>query len=200
MVWLEVETKVKLENSQVPKLRERIKKIAKYKKGGIKKDDYFAIQKKGYPKKAFRIRSTKDEIEVCFKKWKKELWTPEVVVKQEFEFTLKGKEEVEDLLALFQDMGFKEWVKKIKRNETYSYNKNKKLSIEINHVKHLGYFMEMEYLCQEKETKKAINLITKVLKELKIDLNQIDNTGYTKMLWYKGTKEKRKFIDKETAL
>ena len=23
---------------------------------------------------------------------------------------------------------------------------------------------------------------------------QIDNTGYTKMLWYKGTKEKRKFL------
>jgi len=200
MVWLEVECKVKLENSQVRKLRERIKKIAKLSKKGTKSDDYFAIQEKGYPKKAFRIRTMSDAIEVTFKKWIMDLWTKEVVVKQEFEFTLNGKEEAEDLLALFKDMGFKEWVKKIKRNETYKYNKNKKLSIEINHVKHLGYFMEMEYLCKRPEAKKAIRLITKVLKELEIDFNQIDNTGYTKMLWYKGTTGKQKFIDKETAL
>ena len=60
--------------------------------------------------------------------------------------------------------------------------------------------MEMEYLCKRAEAKKAIRLMIKVLKELEIDFNQIDNTGYTKMLWYKGTKEKHKFIDKETAL
>lgn len=200
MVWLEVETKVKLENSQVPDLVKRIKKIAKFKKKGMKEDDYFAIQKNGYPKKAFRIRAADDTYEVCFKKWKTELWTPEVVVKQEFEFTLEGKEKVQDLLALFKDLGFKEWVKKIKRNETYTYNKNPKLSIEINHVKHLGYFMEMEYLCREKEAKKAIKLITDVLRELEIDFNQVDNTGYTRMLWYKGTTGKNRFIDKGTAL
>jgi predicted adenylyl cyclase CyaB len=200
MVWLEVECKVKLNDSQIPELRKRIKKIAKLKKKGTKADDYFAIQEKGYPKKAFRIRTMRDATEVTFKKWITDLWTPEVVVKQEFEFTLKGKEEAEDLIALFKDMGFKEWVKKIKRNETYKYNKNHKLSIEINHVKHLGYFMEMEYLCKRPEAKKATRLITSVLKELEIDFNQVDNTGYTKMLWYKGTKGKRKFIDKETAL
>jgi len=197
MVWLEVETKVKLENSQVPALRKKIKQIAKLKKKGTKADDYFANQKNGFPKKAFRIRAMKDTFEVTFKKWIKHLWTPEVVVKEEFEFKLKGKEEVKDLLALFKDLGFTEWVKKIKRNETYQYNKNKRLSIEINNVKHLGYFMEMEFLCQESEAKIAINLITSVLKELEVDFNQIDNTGYTKMLWYKGTKEKQKFIDRK---
>ncbi len=200
MVWLEVETKVKLNDSQIPALRKKIKQIATLEKKGTKADDYFAIQEKGYPKKAFRIRAMKDTYEVCFKKWITKLWTKEVVVKQEFEFNLEGREEAQDLISLFKDLGFKEWVKKIKRNETYKYKKNKTLSIEINHVKHLGYFMEMEYLCQKSEAKKGINLITKVLKELEIDFNQIDNTGYTKMLWYKGTKEKRKFIDKETAL
>ena len=137
-----------------------------------------------------------DKIELTFKKHLKSFWTKEVVVKQEFEFNLEGKESMEDLMALLKDFGFKEWVKKIKRNETYQYKKNKNLSIEINNVKHLGYFMEMEYLCRKPEAKKAIRLITKVLKELEIDFNQIDNTGYTKMLWYKGTKGKTKFIDK----
>ena len=107
------------------------------------------------------------------------------------------------MLALFLDMGFTEWVKKIKRNETYKYKKDKTLSIEINHVKNLGYFMEMEYLCQRPKAEKGKKLIRKVLKELGVDTNQIDNTGYTKMLWYKGTMGKHKFIDKkflETAL
>jgi len=200
MTWLEVEAKVKLESSQIPELRKRIKKIAKLKKKETKTDDYFAVQEKGYPKKAFRIRAAKDSFEITFKKWITDLWTPEVVVKQEYEFTLDGREKADDILALFKDFGFSEWVKKIKRNETYKYNKNPKLSIEINYVKHLGYFMEMEYLCKRAEAKKAIRLITRTLKELGIDFNQIDNTGYTKMLWYKGTREKHKFIDKETAL
>jgi predicted adenylyl cyclase CyaB len=195
MVWLEVETKVKLNNDQVPALRRQIKKIATFEKRGQKSDDYFSNQAKGFPKKAFRFRQMSDRIEVTFKKHLKQYWTKEVVVKQEFEFKLKGAKNMNDLLELFKDFGFKEWVKKIKRNETYKHNENKKISIEINHVKHLGYFMEIEYLCQEHEMKKAIRAITNTLKELKIDFNQIDNTGYTKMLWYKGTKEKRKFID-----
>ena len=67
MVWLEVETKVKLENKQVPALRKKIKQIAKFEKRGQKSDDYFAIQRLGFPKKAFRFRSMKDHIEVTFK-------------------------------------------------------------------------------------------------------------------------------------
>jgi predicted adenylyl cyclase CyaB len=196
MVWLEVETKVKLEDNQVPALRKKIKQIAIFEKKGTKSDDYFAIQKKGFPKKAFRFRSMGNKIELTFKKHLKNLWTKEVVVKQEFEFNLEGKENMFDLMNLLKDFGFKEWVKKIKRNETYKHKKNKKISIEINFVKHLGYFMEIEYLCQKTEVKKAIKAITNTLKELDIDFNQIDNTGYTKMLWYKGTKGKQNFIDK----
>lgn len=195
MVWLEVETKVKLLDSEVKDIREKIKRIAVFEKEGTKADDYFAIQNKlDYPKKAFRIRATKNKFEVNFKRWLTNLWTKDIVVKQEFEFELEGKDQVEDLLELFRDLGFKEWVKKIKKNETYQYKKDKRASIEINNVKHLGYFLEIEYLCQPNELKKARNKIREVLKTLGIRPEQIDNTGYTKMLWYKGTKEKRKFL------
>jgi len=195
MVWLEVETKVKLDEREVKGLREKIKKIANFVKSGTKGDDYFAIRRNGYPKKAFRIRATNDEFEINFKKWMKKLWTKDIVVKQEFEFKLKGKEEVEDLLALFRDLGFVEWVKKIKKNETYSYKKDKRASIEINNVKHLGSFMEIEYLCQPYEINKARKRIREILKELEINPKKIDNTGYTRMLWDKGIKDKRYFID-----
>lgn len=136
----------------------------------------------------------KNKFEVNFKKWLTQHWTKDIVVKQEFEFSLEGKEQVEDLLALFKDLGFKEWVKKIKHNETYQWKEDKRASIEINNVKHLGYFLEIEYLCQPSELDKARNKIRKILKALQIRPEQIDNTGYTKMLWYKGTKETRKFL------
>ncbi|MEK6918064.1 MAG: class IV adenylate cyclase [Nanoarchaeota archaeon] len=197
MVWLEVETKIKLLDSEVREMKEKIKQIGIFEKKGTKADDYFAIQnKQDYPKKAFRVRALKNKFEVNFKKWLVNLWTKDIVVKQEFEFSLEGKEQVHDLIELFRDLGFKEWVKKIKHNETYQWKKDKRASIEINKVKHLGYFLEIEYLCQPKELNRARKQIRAVMKELKIRPEQVDNTGYTKMLWYKGTKEKRKFLMK----
>ena len=202
MALLEVETKVPLDSKEVPSLRKKILKIAKFKKKSNKSDDYFAIpvkmkgNVKKYPKKAFRIRDDQKELVVNFKKWLRQYWTKEIVVKEEFEFKLKGKDKVESLLTLFNDLGFVEWVKKIKWNETYAYKKDKRVSIEINRVKHLGYFMEIEYLCKPREIRKARRKILKVLKILEIKPNQIDNTGYTRMLWYKGTKSKRKFLER----
>ena len=196
-MWLEVETKIKVDDSEVRKTRAKIKKIGKLAKKGKKSDDYFAIQKNPqyYPKKAFRIRAMKDIFEITFKKHLKKHWTKDVVVKQEYEFTLKGKEQVEDLLELFRDLGFKEWVKKIKWNETYKWKEDSKVSIELNRVKNLGYFMELEYLAKPSEMERARNKLRKVMKQLEIKPEQIDNTGYTKMLWYKGTKGTHKFLE-----
>lgn len=190
---LEVETKIKLEDSQVKAIREKIKSIARFEKKGKKVDDYFAIQRWGYPKKAFRTRTTREHIEINFKKHLKKFWTKNVVVKQEFEFVIP-REHFGDMIELFRDMGFSEWVQKVKYNETYKHKKDKSISIELNRVKHLGYFIEIEYLAHPSEMKTAINKIENTIKELGIDTNQVDNTGYTKMLWYKGTRGKRKFV------
>ncbi len=194
MVWLEVETKIKIDDSEVSKFRKKIKEIGVFEKKGKKADDYFAVQKdpRYYPKKAFRIRAMKDHFEVNFKKHLKKYWTKDVVIKQEFEFSLQGKKEVKDLLELFKDLGFSKWVKKIKYNETYKWKKDKRASIELNKVKHLGYFIEIEYLSEMKEIEKARNALREIMKELGVRKEQIDNTGYTKMLWHKG---KKKFID-----
>lgn len=195
MVILEVETKSKIPDSEVKALRERIKKIGTFVKAGKKSDDYFALKRKGFPKKAFRIRNNvKGKFEVNFKKHMKQYYDDKIVVKQEFEFELENKEHVENLLALFRDLNFVEWVKKIKKNETYRYKKDKRLMIEINKVKHLGYFMEIEYLCKEWEIKKAKRKIREVLKILEIKDEWFDNTGYTRMLWNKGIKDKRYWI------
>ena len=196
MVWLEVETKVRIKDRN--KLRKKIQKIARFVKRESRGDDYFALKRKfrkhAYPKKAFRIRKKPDKFEINFKKWLKKYWDKDIIVKQEFEFTLKNKEHVEDLLALFKDLGFEQWIKKRKTSESYHHKKDKRIIIEINHVKHLGYFMEIEYLCQPYEMEKAKRKIRNVLKELGIKKEQIDNTGYTKMLWKKGIKDKKYWV------
>ena len=102
MPWLEVETKINVYNPD--SMRARIRKISRFVKKEKREDDYFAIRIKGYPKKAFRIRKKPDEFEINFKKWLKKYWSKDIVVKQEFEFKLKGKEEVEDMLELFRDV------------------------------------------------------------------------------------------------
>jgi len=187
-MWLEVETKVRVKNPAI--LRKKIKKIANFVKKEKREDHYFALKRRfrkhAYPKKAFRIREKPDKFEINFKKWLKEYWDKEVVIKQEFEFVLKDKKNVDNLLALFKDLSFVQWVKKEKTSESYTHKKDKRIVIEINYVKHLGYFMEIEFLAKKSEVQKAKNKIKQTLEELEINPKDIDNTGYTKMLWKKG--------------
>ncbi len=192
MAWLEVETKVKVHNAA--RMRKNILKIADFAKKRKKSDDYFAIKRKGYPKKAFRIRATKEEYVVNFKKWLKKYWSNDIVVKREFEFNLKGRGHVEHLLELFRDLGFSEWIRKTKISESYRYRKDRRANIELNNVEHLGYFLEIEYLCQKREMQKAKRVIRQILRELGVEQKDIDNTGYTRMLWDKGIKDRKDFL------
>jgi len=190
MVWLEVETKIRVKNPA--ELRKKIQKIAKFEKKENRSDDYFALKRKirkhGYPKKAFRIRHKPDKYEINFKKRLYKYWDDYIVVKEEFEFETKNPDE---FLALMFDLGFKQWIKKFKTSESYTHKKDKRIIIEINKVKHLGYFMEIEYLCQPHEMKMAKRKIMNVLKELGIEKKDVDNVGYTKRLWDKGIRDKR---------
>ena len=119
--------------------------IANFEKRESRIDDYFALKRKfrkhAYPKKAFRIRKKSDGYEVNFKKWLKKYWDRDIVVKQEFEFALRNKGDVGDLIFLFKDLGFVQWMKKRKVSESYLHKKDKRIVIEINKVEHLGYFI-----------------------------------------------------------
>ncbi|GBE19461.1 MAG TPA: class IV adenylate cyclase [Candidatus Pacearchaeota archaeon] len=183
MVIFEVETKARVED--VNKLKDRVRKIANFSKKEIKKDSYFGLMEGNYPKKKFRIRHDGEKKIINFKKSMREYGDKFIVVKEEFEFRIKNPK---PFLTFMMELGFKQWIKKTKESETYLYKKDKRLAIEINKIKHLGAFIEIEYLAKKNEIKKAIKEIKGVLKELKIKPNHIDNTGYTKMLWKKGIK------------
>ncbi len=191
MAWLEVETKVRIKD--IKSMRKKVNAIARPEKKQIKEDNYFAIPRKklgqnSYPEKAFRIRENQGKIEINFKKWLKNYWDKDIVVKKEFEVVLTNKHEAEDLIELFKDLGFVIWIGKVKNSESYIYKKDSKITIEVNNVKDLGWFLEIEYLCPSNEMNKAKMKIRQILKELEINPADIDNTGYTRMLWNKRKK------------
>lgn len=191
---LEVESKAKIED--LAALRKKIKKIAVYEKTEDRGDDYFTLHKRGYPKKAFRIRHNGKRYVVNFKKHLKKLWSSGVVVKEEYEFEIGDVKNVKTFLSFIKDFGFKEWVKKRKNTESYIYKKDKRITIEINHVKHIGTYLEVEYLARRREVKRAKKKILETLKELGITKKQIDNIGYTRRLYDKGIKDEKYFITK----
>ncbi len=190
MSWFEVESKIKINNYEVDKFRDKIKKIARFVKKEKKSDYYFAIEKPNYPRKAFRMRYNGKNYVVNFKKWLKKYWKSGIVVKEEFEFEVKDKN---SFLALMRDLDFVNWVRKIKITETYQHKKYPKVFIELNYVKHLGYFIEIEYLANKNEIENAKRKILSVLNELKVKPKEIDNVGYTKMLWKKGFRDTKYF-------
>jgi len=198
MHWLEVETKVKIHD--VNSLRKKIKAIAKFEKEENKGDDYFALQKRGYPKKAFRIRYNGKKFVVNFKKHLKHLWSDGIVVKREYEFELTDTGHLDNFIALLEDFGFKEWVKKRKHTESYIYKKDKRVVIEINKVKHVGTYMEIEFLAKPSEVAKAKKKILEVLKELEIKKTDIDNIGYTRRLYDHHVKDKKYFLTKKVKV
>ena len=196
MVWLEVETKVRISEvvRDIDDMRKRVKKIARFAVKEKRGDDYFAIKRRGYPKKAFRIRNKGGKYEINFKKWLRKYWDKDIVVKKEYEFGLGDVEHLKNFLALLEDLGFEQWIKKLKTSESYVYKKDKRVVIEINKVEHLGYFLEIEYLCQPSEMEKAKRKIRQALKELGVKQEDIENTGYTRMLWDKGIKDRKFFL------
>lgn len=192
--WLEVEVKAKVEDAN--RLRRKIKLVADFKKKESRGDDYFRLEGKGYPKKAFRIRDDGEKMVVNFKKHLKHLWKNGVVVKREFEFELTDKKHLDNFLALLDDFGFQEWVKKRKHTEKYVHKEDSRIIIEINHVQHVGTYLEIEYLAKESEVEKAREKILKTLAEIGVTKDQIDNVGYTRRLYDKGVMDRKYFITK----
>lgn len=192
---LEVETKVKVDDATA--LRNKIKKIAIHEKTQSRGDDYFALKGERYPRKAFRIRYDGEKFVVNFKKHLKKLYSDGIVVKEEYEFKLTDIAHIGNFLALIEDLGFKPWVKKRKHTESYLWKKDKRVVIEINHVEHIGTYMEIEFLATKAQVPLAKKKILEVLKELEIKKTDIDNVGYTRRLYDKGIKDSKYFITKK---
>ena len=175
---IEVEAKIKITNPR--KFRQKARLIGKPIRRETKIDDYYSLESsKKYPKKSLRIRKMNNHYQINFKQ--KLSYVKGIHAKRESEFTVS---DLSNFLGLIKDFGFKKWLRKKKHSEVYEINKN--FHIELNKVKRLGWFLEIEYLTNEKHIKKARKAILKVTKQLGVQKEKIIKDGYTKMLWDKG--------------
>jgi adenylate cyclase class IV len=71
------------------------------------------------------------------------------------------------------------WAKK----EVELYRTREGVNIELNFVKKLGWFIEIEVLCKKKDIGKAMRKIGKVRERLGVKRAQIEKSGYTRFLW-----------------
>jgi predicted adenylyl cyclase CyaB len=173
---IEVEAKVKISNPE--KIKEKAKLLAKYKGRQIKIDDYYSLKTKGYPKKSLRVRKLDGEYQINFKHRLKS--KSKVDSKNEVEFHVSN---VKGFLALIHGFGFRRWINKEK--ESFIYEISKRFHIEVNHVKGLGWFAEVEYLAHPDEIDHARREVLKMIKALGLRKKDIIQTGYTKLLWDK---------------
>jgi len=174
---IEVEAKIKIPAPE--KYKKLVSQIARPIKTIKKTDTYYTLEKspkKTYPKKSLRIRKTNKDYKINFKQ--KLSYIKGIHAKNEQEFTTS---DINNFLNLIKDFGFKKWLTKIKHSEIYEINKN--FHIEINNVKKLGWFIEVEYLTTKDNIPKARQQVLKILKQLNPDKKQIIKDGYTKLLW-----------------
>lgn len=174
---IEVEAKARILNPE--KIRILAQKIGRYKGKERKVDDYYTLENlKHYPQKSLRIRKKGNIYQVNFKQ--RISYEKGVHAKKETEFEI---ESVEDFVRLLNEFGFKKWVIKEKYTEIYEIKRN--FNIELNHVKKLGWFVEVEYLCNKNQINDARKEVISALKKLNIHKKDIVKEGYTKLLWDK---------------
>jgi len=174
---IEVEAKVRISNPSL--IRERARKLGEYlgKQGKI--DDYYSLENNGYPKKSLRIRKLNGTYQINFKQRLKS--KSKVDSKNEVEFKASN---IKDFLALIHEFGFKKWIRKEKHSEIYEIKNN--LHIELNDVRGLGWFAEVECLVSnQSEVENARKEVLKAIKQLGLNKKNIVKSGYTKMLWDK---------------
>ncbi|MDP4039670.1 MAG: class IV adenylate cyclase [Candidatus Pacearchaeota archaeon] len=179
MSWVEVETKIKVKD--IKEARKKIKKIARFVKKEKKVDDYFSLEYFDYPEKSLRTRHRGKKIEVNFKQRKG--YSGGVHAKEEVQFFVS---DLDGFFNLINDFGFRNWMHKEKTTELYQ-TKNK-VNIELNNVDKLGWFIEVEVLCNKKDIMEARKKVINVRRRLGYSMKDVEKRGYTKMLWDIGNK------------
>ncbi|MEM4271773.1 MAG: class IV adenylate cyclase [Candidatus Pacearchaeota archaeon] len=174
---IEVEAKVAISNPET--IRKKARQLGKFSGKKTKIDDYYTLENlQKYPKKSLRIRKMDGYYVINFKQslgYKKG-----VHAKKEVEFKVS---DISNFLRLIEDFGFKKWLTKEKESEIYKISKN--FQIELNKVKGLGWFVEVEYLANPGELKSARKKVNEVMAKLGFKRKDAIKAGYTKQLWQK---------------
>jgi len=174
MSWVEVETKIPVKD--VASVRKRVREIAHFVKRETKKDDYYSLEYFNYPERSLRVRDKGKVREVNFKRRKS--YVSGVYAKTEVQFEIS---DITGFFDLIKDFGFRNWLHKEKTTELYKTRDG--VHIEINNVKKLGCFLEIEVLCKPKDVASARRKVIAVREKLGFSEKDAEPRGYTRQMW-----------------
>ncbi|MFP4562428.1 MAG: class IV adenylate cyclase [Spirochaetia bacterium] len=113
-----------------------------------------------------------------------------VEVNEETEFTVSDREK---FIKFIRDLGCNEYIEKVKTSRVYRDND---LTVELSHVKKLGWFVEIEKLTDETistEERKAVReRLLRRLDDLGIGRERVEGRYYMDMLAERLMKEKER--------
>ncbi len=173
---IEIEKKAWIESAK--ETEKKVNSLMQFSKDDEKHDVYYFQGDKNnidYRKDPiFRIRKNKNGIFITFKK--REL-SGKTEINTETEFEIINPDKMHEL---FIYMGYEILVEKHKISRVYKY---KNANVEINTVKDLGDFLEVEVVANsENEKQDAIDLIDKIFSMLEIDESKIEDRLYIDLL------------------
>jgi adenylate cyclase, class 2 len=182
---VEVEIKAWLDNRS--ELKKKVEKIAKLQEELAEQDLYFTFaSSKGYQRQRFRLRQVGKRSIVTVK-------IPGVSdlgveANREFEFEVSDPEAFK---VFCKEFGMRTLIEKHKKVKRYSYNPDKNeficpVTIEINQVKDLGDFLELETLVDKDEhIPMASAFLKSMLDRLGVPRSKIEPRAYTELLYKK---------------
>jgi predicted adenylyl cyclase CyaB len=175
---IEVETKASFGNRSIEEVRKMAGEVGKYSGTVTKIDDYYTMEDfSHFPKKSLRVRRSGGFYVVNFKQ--RLSLKDSVHAKKEVEFEAS---DIRCFLNLINDFGFKKWLTKEKHCEIYKIKSN--FQIELNNIKGLGWFAEVEYLVDDvSEIDAARKEVLTVMEKLGFKKKEFVAPGYTKLLW-----------------
>jgi adenylate cyclase, class 2 len=181
---IEVEIKVSVSEEEFLKIKEKLKEITKFVKTSEQSDEYFDLANRSflepkYPFEWISIRKRGNKNILDFKR----LYPPNTL-----EFTHCDEFDVEidnaDKLAkIFSLIDLKSLVTVEKTREVYNFKDE--IEIDMDYIKELGYFIEIEALKHFGNIEETRKKIFEFAKEIGLDTNNKVNRGYPYLLMQK---------------
>jgi adenylate cyclase class 2 len=181
---VEIEIKFVLTKTSYLALAKRLIKRAKFLEDSHQIDRYFNAPHRNFlepehPLEYLRLRESNGSGSINYKYWYKDSERASTHC-DEYESGISNASALKKILT---KLNFKEYLTVDKTRK--SFDLNSEFEIDLDQVKELGYFVEIETTRDFGSVEKARSAIIKIAKELGVDISKIDKYGYVYLLMQK---------------
>ncbi|UGQ17494.1 class IV adenylate cyclase [Borrelia sp. RT1S] len=166
---LEIESKAFIPKGEIKKILKLANRKFKFIREELKEDVYYCNTKQ-----TIRIRKFNSSTDIVT--FKNKLLDSDIEINKEIEF---GIDNANAFILLLEEMKFKLLYKKNKKSLIY---RKEDLTIEINEIENLGFFLEVEKIIKDKsELALAKTEIYEIMEDLQLK-NNIEKKSYFELL------------------